>query len=168
MTAHQMIQPNIRPCLREDWPAFADCIYAMWRDIGASPEQIQPDWQQIVIRFLEDAERDGFGGHVAEADQRIIGTAGGQLMGGLSPQIVKPSYRLRGYVWGVYVAPAWRGQGIARKLTSAVVAHLQSLGCTQVLLHAATDGYPVYQKMGFTASHEMKLLLPTSGTDTKC
>jgi len=153
----------IRPCERDEWPAFAECVYAMWRDIGAAPQDIKKDWREEILRFLATAtEAEQFQGCVAVAGHRIVGSAGGQIWTGLSPQILKPSYRLRGYLWGVYVAPEYRGRGVAQALTEAVVSHLQSLGCTQVHLHASPAGRPVYEKLGFAPSNEMNLMLPAA------
>ncbi len=155
---------TIRPCRREEWPVFAECVYAMWRDIGTAPQEIKAGWREEILRFMETATHTAqFQGCVAVAGNQVIGSAGGQIWTGLSPQIFQPSYRLRGYLWGVYVAPAYRGRGIAQALTTAVVAHLHSVGCTQVHLHASPAGRPIYEKLGFTQSSEMKLLLPTVG-----
>ena len=71
---------TIRPCRREEWPAFAECVYAMWRDIGTAPQEIKDDWREEILRFIETAaETAQFQGCVAVAGDRIVGSAGGQL-----------------------------------------------------------------------------------------
>ncbi len=154
---------TIRPCLREEWPAFAECDYAMWRDIGVDPDGISDGWREKVLRFMKNAaETAHLQGYVALRGGRIIGSAAGHLYAEISPNVFEPSFRRIGYLWGVYVAPEYRGQGIAGKLTEAVVAHLASVGCTQIRLHASPAGRPVYEKLGFAPSIEMVLKLPTS------
>lgn len=132
----------------------------MWRDIGAAPRQIRPDWRARTLLFIEDAaEYRQFSASVALAEGRIVGSACGQILAGLSPDVLEPPYRCKGYIWGVYVAPACRGRGIARALTEAVTAHLQSVGCTQIHLDASAAGRPVYEKLGFVPSNGMRLMV---------
>jgi GNAT superfamily N-acetyltransferase len=152
---------TIRPCGRDEWPVFAAHVRAMWQDIGASPDQIKPNWLEEVLRFLECAsETGGFRGYVAVCDGQIVGSAGGQLFAGLSPALLEPDYRQMGYVWGVYVRPEQRGRGIASALTQALTEYLFSVGCSQVRLHASSAGQPVYEKLGFEPSTEMRLMRP--------
>ena len=154
---------TIRPCRRDEWEILAEHEYAMWRDIGAKPDQIRPDWRARTLRFIEDAaECRQFFASIALAEDRIVGSACGQIWAGLSPDVLEPHYKRKGYIWGVYVAPAYRGQGIARALTAAVTAHLQLVGCTQVHLDASAAGRPVYEKLGFTPSNGMRLGIPAS------
>ena len=150
---------EIRPCRRDEWDVLADHEYAVWRDIGAGPNQIRPDWQARTLRFIEDAERLHFSASVAVAEGRIVGSACGQIFAGLAPDILEPHYRRKGYIWGVYVAPAFRGRGIARTLTAAVMEHLQAAGGTYISLYAPAAGRPVYEKLGFTPSNEMRLMV---------
>ncbi|SFI32483.1 Protein N-acetyltransferase, RimJ/RimL family [Bosea sp. OK403] len=52
----------------------------------------------------------------AFADTELVGVAG--FLTGISEKS-----RHRGTLWGVYLAPAWRGRGVARALVEAVVQH---------------------------------------------
>jgi len=150
---------TIRPCRRDEWGILAENEYAMWRDIGAAPDQIRPDWRAQTLRFLEEAARSSLGGaFVAAQEGRVVGSACGQVFAGLSPDFLEPHYRRKGYIWGVYVAPDHRGRGIGRALTQAVVEHLRSVGCTQVHLHTSPAGRSVYESLGFVPSTEMRLV----------
>jgi ribosomal protein S18 acetylase RimI-like enzyme len=73
--------------------------------------------------------------------------------------ILMPEFQCRGYVLGVYVEPAYRNQGIATQLMEAAIAHLKSIGCTEILLNASPSGKPVYERLGFTEANAMKLSL---------
>jgi GNAT superfamily N-acetyltransferase len=160
---------EIRECRPDEWPRLAENVHAMWRDIGAGPGQITPDWRDEVLRFLRRASEDhGFRGCVAVREGRIVGSAGGQRQAGLSPDILEPSYRRRGYVWGVYVHPDHRGRGLGAALTRAVVERLRASGCTQVHLHAAPLARPVYERLGFAPSNEMRLVFPAAQPAPDC
>ncbi len=152
---------TIRECAREEWPQFASHVRAMWQDIGAAEHQIKPRWQEEILQFMEIAAETGhFRGYAAVQNGQIVGSAGGQLFAGLSPALLTADFRQIGYIWGVYVRPEWRGLGIAQALTQSLVDYLQSLGCSQVRLHASPAGRPVYEKLGFLPSTEMRILLP--------
>ncbi|POR56827.1 GNAT family N-acetyltransferase [Bosea psychrotolerans] len=80
----------------------------------------------------------------AFADAELVGIAG--FLAGSSEKS-----RHRGMLWGVYLAPDWRGRGIARALVEAVVQHaaqhvlvLQARAVTtnSVALH-------LYERLGF-------------------
>ena len=57
----------------------------------------------------------------------------------------------------VHVDPAWRRQKIGEGLTRACIDHLREQGCSRVILHATPFGRPVYERLGFAASNEMRL-----------
>ncbi len=157
---------TIRPCRRDEWDILADHEYAMWCDIGAAPDQIRPDWRARTLRFIEDAAASRqFSASVAVAEGQTVGSACGQLFAGLSPDILEPCYKCKGYIWGVYVAPDWRRRGIARALTAAVTEHLRAAGCTQIHLQASAAGRPVYEKLGFAPSNEMRLMVTAKGQE---
>ncbi len=64
----------------------------------------------------------------------------------------------RGYLLNFYVDPAFRGQGIARRLLDLSVAEGRQLGLRVLTLHASKFGRPVYEKRGFRRNNEMILL----------
>ena len=161
---HGMEGWTIRECAREEWPQFAGHVRAMWREMGAAEYQIKPRWQEEILRFMERAAETGqFRGYAAVQNGQIVGSAGGQIFAGLSPALLTADYRQIGYIWGVYVRPEWRGLGMASALTQTLVEYLHALGCSQVRLHASPAGRPVYEKLGFLPSTEMRILLPRAG-----
>jgi ribosomal protein S18 acetylase RimI-like enzyme len=99
----------------------------------------------------------GYKAFVAEIDGIVVGSVGCQLFAGLYPHILTDQYRKYGYIWGVYVEPPYRAQGLGKKLTSRAQEYLKSLACTRVILHASPSGKPVYSSLGFSESNEMRL-----------
>lgn len=57
-----------------------------------------------------------------------------------------------GYIWGLYVAPEFRRQGMARQLLTTALDRLYRQGCTACWLTTASDNWeaqPLYLSLGF-------------------
>ena len=110
----------------------------MWQDMGIPEDAINPDWHDITLEFIDTARRYLFyKAFVAEVDNAVVGSASCQIFGDLFPNIFKPEYRKTGYIWGVYVEPSYRRQGIGKQLTSIAVEYLKAIACTQVVLNGS-------------------------------
>ncbi|MFO7322242.1 MAG: GNAT family N-acetyltransferase [Chloroflexota bacterium] len=68
----------------------------------------------------------------------------------------------RAYLMNVYTAPAYRGRGFARRLAQTAIAWAREKGIITVLLHASDAGRPIYEKLGFRQTNEMRYLIPTA------
>lgn len=137
---------------------IAQHFYQMWRDNDVATHSIQSNWHDITLQFIDRARRElYYQAFVAEVDGYAIASVSCQLFAGLYPDILEAQYRKYGYIWGVYVEPSHRGQGIAKKLTLQACNYLKSLGCTRAILHASPSGKPVYDRLGFSQSNEMRL-----------
>lgn len=144
-------------------------FYQLWRDNQVPAESIRSDWFDITLQFISQARRElEYKAFVAEVEGTVVGSVGCQLFAGLYPLILKDDYRKYGYIWGVYVEPSHRGQGIAKKLTKIAIAHLKAIGCTRAILHASPMGKPVYSSLGFSASNEMHLDLTECSATEVC
>jgi len=149
---------QIRAATPAEDSLIAQHFYRLWRDNDVSEDLIESNWQETVLQFLDRARRElDYKAWFAEVGSQVIGSVGCQLFAGLYPNALKPECRKYGYIWGVYVEPSYRGQGIARELTGMTIAYLQALGCTQAILHASPSGKPVYEGLGFTVGNEMRL-----------
>lgn len=146
----------------------------MWRDNDVPVDSIKSDWQETILQFINHARLFlCYKAFVADVDNKVVGSASCQLFAGLYPLAVAENYRKYGYIWGVYVEPPYRKQGIASKLTKMAIAHLKQVDCTRVILHAVLEnmgggeatppffrspsGKPVYSGLGFSQSNEMRL-----------
>jgi ribosomal protein S18 acetylase RimI-like enzyme len=65
----------------------------------------------------------------------------------------------RGNVVNVYTAPAYRRQGLARRLMDTILDSCRADSLDVVVLHASKEGRPLYDSIGFTATNEMRLIL---------
>lgn len=149
---------QFRAAYPEEDALIARHFYQLWRDNDVTEQDIASNWQPLTCDFIAQARQEfGYQAFVAEVDGEIVGSAGCQLFAGLYPLILAASHRKYGYIWGVYVESAYRGQGFATTLTKMAIEYLKSLGCTRAILHASPSGKPVYTRLGFTESNEMRL-----------
>jgi len=151
---------QFRPATPEEDCIIARHFYQLWLDNGLTTEQIEPDWQQITLDYIADARATlSYQAFVAEAAGQIVGSAGGQRFAGLYPINFTSAFRRDGYLWGVYVEPEFRRQGIGKRLIEQALAHLRSLGCTRAVLNASPSGKPVYEQLGFVPGNAMTMAL---------
>lgn len=137
---------------------IAQHFYQMWLDNQVAKTALSADWLEITRQFIHQArETLGYQAFVAEVAGQVVGSAGGQRFAGPYPNIIKASDRCDGYIWGVYVEPAYRHQGIATQLIQQVMSHLKALSCTHAVLNASPSGKPIYARLGFVESNLMRL-----------
>ncbi|MUL38284.1 GNAT family N-acetyltransferase [Gloeocapsopsis dulcis] len=147
---------KIRVATPQEDLIIAEHFFLMWQDNNLSADSVKSDWREITLEFIERVRQDlSYQAFVAEVDRKVVGSVGCQLFAGLYPNVLTEQYRKSGYIWGVYVEPAYRRQGIAKQLTSEALDYLKSIGCTRAVLHASPLGKPVYSSLGFTQSNEM-------------
>lgn len=123
-----------------------------YEDELAFPDEV---W---IARLTSAFERDGNLTFFAEMDGALVGMAGA----GWS---TKAKLRHVADVYGVYVSPELRGQGIARRLIDRLLDELQSMGqIEKVSLMVNTEALAairLYEKLGFaivgTAHREEKV-----------
>lgn len=147
---------SLRDASAADLDACATFWIAMYEEMGLFKDaDFLPGWR---LRFSEYFERRIAGGEarisLAVDDTGIIGTAGAMLADGYPAVIHGLNF---GYIFGVRVEPAYRGQGLATALTRRSIAFLQQLECRRIRLHASAAGRPIYERIGFVGTNEMEL-----------
>jgi GNAT superfamily N-acetyltransferase len=153
---------SFRAAIAEEDETIAEHFYHLWLDNGLKPEDLLPDHQREVLDFICNARaQHSYRAFIAEIDGTIVGSAGSQLFAGLYPIPFLPTYRKVGYIWGVYVEPSHRHQGIGRSLTQLNLDYLKTIGCTRAVLHASPFGKSVYEQLGFKLNNEMSIDLPS-------
>ena len=148
----------IRPAGPTDAGILVELRGRMLIELGADDPERLAELARVSIEWSEPALADGrLAGWIAERD--------GTVIGGVSMTLAttQPQYRsLSGKVasvYGLYVLPVERGQGIAGRLVSAAVEHAREQGWDLVTLHAADLARPIYERLGFAATSEMRLML---------
>ena len=99
-------------------------------------------------------------GVVTEAEGRIVAGALLQLKEAL-PNPLTPQ-AVRGYLFNVYTEPEFRGQGLARRMTEALLEIARAQGIGMVELHASKDAEALYRSMGFEPTAEFRLILDSA------
>lgn len=121
---------------------MANAPQAFGADYATTAQQTVADWARRI------AERTSEGSEIiftAEAEGALAGMAG----------VYRPSApkaRHSGMVWGVYVRPAWRGQGLSEGLVNACVAWARAQGITILRLAVITENTAAiraYVRCGF-------------------
>lgn len=128
---------EIRRLARDDGPAFHDLRQRALRDhpeafLSAPDEDLVQSGEQAAERLAgpQGAPDNGIVG--AFLDGRLVGTVG-------FVRETRAKTRHKAFIWGVYVAPEARGQGLGRRMLDAAIAALRAVpGIEQVHLSVST------------------------------
>lgn len=133
--------PTIRPMTVDDVEPAADVLVGGgWGD------------RRAFFRFA--IEQPGLTPLVAEAEDRIAGTGMAAVNGPV------------GWIGTIFVDEGLRGRGIGTALTAAVVQRLETAGCRTLALIATPLGRPIYERLGFAAVTEYRMLVAPGGAAT--
>ncbi|MEM9008040.1 MAG: GNAT family N-acetyltransferase [Cyanobacteria bacterium P01_F01_bin.86] len=144
---------SIREAVKSDEIVIAEHLCHIALELGVSSTSMRHDWLAKTVQFIDRARQElHYKGFVAEMNDAIVGSTSCQILE-LYPMVSK-DYQ-KGYIWGVYVDPAYRRQGIATKLMQQAM----EIGCTKAILHASDAGKQLYTSLGYTESNEMTLSL---------
>jgi GNAT superfamily N-acetyltransferase len=162
---------RIRRATAADAGVLARHRAEMFRDMGELPVGLYDTLIDAARAYLTQAITDGrYVGWVAELDAgsgegegegegEVVGGAGLQLRE-LLPRPDAARARLvggpQGVVVNVYTERAWRRRGVADALMRELLQWCRGNGIESVVLHASDEGRPLYEKLGFTPTNEMR------------
>jgi GNAT superfamily N-acetyltransferase len=154
---------RIRRATAADAGALARHRAEMFRDMGELPDDLHDTLIEAARAYFIHAIADGrYVGWVAQLDDEsgeIIGGAGLQLRELLPRPDVARGRLVRGpqgLILNVYTERAWRRRGVAAALMRELLRWCRGNGVESVVLHASAEGRPLYEKLGFTATNEMR------------
>lgn len=114
--------------------------------------------EKVAERLLSAPERFTLG---AWQEGSLVG------MAGFSRNLGRKT-RHRGMVWGMYVAPEARGQGVGAALLAEILQRVKQLDGLEEILLAVTVGNPaarkIYLQAGFEPSHVEKRYIKIDNT----
>jgi ribosomal protein S18 acetylase RimI-like enzyme len=97
-----------------------------------------------------------------DGDQVVAGVGMMKLDWPSHPLYIEP---LRGYILNVYTEPAYRGRGLATHLMKRLMGDARKRKISVITLHATEMGRPVYEKLGFHPTGEVRLVINRSHED---
>jgi GNAT superfamily N-acetyltransferase len=126
--------------LSADEPAFE--IVARWRyDAFFAQDEITfEDSRDALRNWMRD------NGYETALIAEIDGQPAGSCL--FTREEVDSKHDLTPWLAALYVAPEFRGRGIASALVRAIEAHARSVGCTELHLYTIT-AEPLYAKLGW-------------------
>jgi GNAT superfamily N-acetyltransferase len=151
---------RVRPSGPGDHDLLVRHRQGMWTDIAiATPAEIDaagPEYREWMLREIAAGRFHGF-----VAEDSTGGVAGSGVVW-LQPVQPRPG-RLAGsqlpYIMSMYTEPEFRRRGVATRLVEAMIGWARERKFPWVTLHASSFGYPVYRKLGFEDSNEMRFWL---------
>ena len=154
---------RIRRATAADAGVLARHRAEMFRDMGQLPAGLSDTLIDAARAYFTQAIADGrYVGWVAELDDRsgeIVAGTGLQLRELLPRPDVARERLGRGpqaLVLNVYTERAWRRRGVADALMRELLRWCRGNGIESVVLHASGEGRPLYEKLGFTPTNEMR------------
>lgn len=153
--AHSTI--DVRAARTHDFSTAARLRQEMALEMGSDFDARSPDWRTKFSAYFGAKQADG-------TAQLFVAYDGDEPVGCAIVSILEHYRRYvfgteNAYVNAVYVKPAYRRRGIARRLMQQVVAWARERGCTSVRLRASDEGRFLYEALGFHEGREMELPL---------
>lgn len=128
----------------------------MFQDMGQTDPAALDRMVETTRPLLRDWLAGGaYRGWLAVAEEGSVAGGGGVLV---SPWLSNPwtcDPRLA-MILNVYVEPEHRRRGIAGALMERMVEWCRAQGFRSVSLHASDEGRPLYEKLGFKPTNEMR------------
>lgn len=156
---------RIRPATPHDAPVLAKHRVEMFRDMGrldseATALELRAASEPMLGEWVAAGTYVGWLAEPLSRPGLVVGGAGVQLR----PMLPRPAGGGPGvvagpeaYVMNVFVERAWRHRGIAAQLMEHVLNYARERRIRLVSLHASDEGRPLYEKLGFIATNEMRL-----------
>jgi len=130
---------------------------AMFFDMGSRDERALDAMSEKFRPWLQ--RKMAAGGHLAwfaiAPDGAVAAGAGLWFMDW--PPLMTTGGKWRGNILNVYTEPAYRRQGLARRLMLVAMDWCAREGVEGVILHASAEGRPLYENLGFEPTNEMRL-----------
>lgn len=150
---------SIREATAADIPALIHHRRMMWWDMGRRDE--------AALQVMEAAAREYFPAAIADGTYRGFlavnesgdAVGGGGIVVSAWPGSLNQRKPRRAMILNMYVERPYRRRGIARALMGAMIAWCREEEFAYVGLHASDEGRPLYEKLGFRSTNEMRLEL---------
>lgn len=130
----------------------------MFAEMGYGDDAAREAMARATWPLVEAALRDGsYQGWLVEDGGRVV-AGGGLTVVSFPPTPFDPSPQ-RAWILNMYTEPGYRRRGLAMQILQNIVAWCREQGLKQVFLHASDAGRPLYERVGFKPTTEMRLVL---------
>jgi len=134
----------------------------VWLDRGKSSSALRKDVGPATQNFIERARNKlEFQSFVArDSAGNVIGSVACQTWEGPLPLVIEQRTFKLGSIWGLYVEPESRGQGVGKDLLRHCNEHLASIGCKRAITLATSQAAADWLRhCGFDPSNAMTMTL---------
>ena len=146
----------IRKATLDDIPALLRHRQGMYADMGCNDARAMSRMLETCKPYLATALANGtLHGWLACAGEQVV--AGGMLLVSPWPSHPYDGQCRRATILNMYTDPAFRRQGIARRLMQTMIDWCRTQGFMNVTLHASDKGRTLYGSLGFAPTNEMRL-----------
>jgi ribosomal protein S18 acetylase RimI-like enzyme len=160
---------TISPLIRELGPGDAEAYKSLrLKALSEHPEAFGQSFEEAKKQTIEEIRREIMGWQSAGGFALAAFKEGGSISGMIALGRSKfEKMRHRGHVWGVYVDPSTRGQGIATKLFDDIISRASnSPGLVQLDIEVVTENrvaFDLYRKIGFVVVGEQPRAIKVNG-----
>lgn len=150
---------QLRTATLDDLETILAHRIAMFSEMGRDDPRELTRLERVSREYFESAiPADRFHAVLAEVEGRRIVGGGGVIV------VPWPGSGMRRRPWrpwilNIYVDPEFRRRGIARAIMENLICWCRLQGFDSVSLHASSYGRPLYERLGFKPTNEMKLEL---------
>ncbi|GGJ35104.1 GNAT family N-acetyltransferase [Deinococcus roseus] len=132
--------------------------FEMFSDMGMGEKMDIAAMRKAFIPWVKaQMEAGTYLTFLAEQDGQVV--AGAALMLVNWPPGHLDASPMRGYLLNVYTHPEHRRKGLARMLVDQVMDECRRRKIKALSLHASEHGRPMYEKLGFQNTNEMRIIL---------
>jgi len=153
-----MIDYKIRIARPDETGIIVHHRSAMFIEMGVDPMLVK-DSEPLTYEWVKSRIESGIytGFFVVTADDMPVAGAGLSWLDWI-PGPGVPQMR-RGYILNVYTEPEHRHHGLANLLVQRCIDFCCENGVGTISLHASDMGRPIYEKLGFSTTNEMRIRL---------
>jgi GNAT superfamily N-acetyltransferase len=132
----------------------------MFRELGWQDDarllEVEPLFAEYLGETLPCGECSGLIAEHVDAEGRLKPAGTVVLVWQRVPPGVRNLAGIQAYALGMYVEPELRRRGVARALMVRAIECASDRGASLVTLHASVLGKPLYERIGFTPTDELR------------
>ena len=157
---------QIRLATRADLDVISSHRSRMFSDMGQLPaekfETFLAESKETLRSMFEHDQYVGWLVSPQSQPQKIVAGAGVTLRRVAPHPQQTPNGQFeivsgrQAIIQNVFTDPEWRRRGLGTLLMKEIIAWSKQTGIESLVLHASDEGRPLYEKLGFAATNEMR------------